>query len=159
MAKSFIDDFNSGMEAWIPEMVKKIQQDFQIDTNAKLQDVSIVKDGEGYILKYELPDKSETNIPTEDKQVWVPATSYTTKDKKTGRRVSRKRKGYTKTVKAEVSNINRSNTAWGETDNAKSSANSAYRVVEMARDFTLGDDLPQFLHSYLSSKGWNVERE
>ena len=158
MAKSFIDDLDSGMEAWIPEMIKKIQQDFQIDTNAKLQDVNIVKNSEGYILKYELPDKSETSIPTEDKQVWVPATSYTTKDKKTGRRVSRKRKGYTKTVKAEVSNINRSNTAGEENDNSKSSANSAYRVVEMARDFTLGDDLPQFLHSYLSSKGWNVER-
>ena len=95
MAKSFIDDLNSGMEAWIPELSKKIQQDFQIDTKAKLQDVSVVKDNEGYTLKYELPDKSETNIPTEDKQVWVPATSYTTKDKKTGRRVSRKRKGYT----------------------------------------------------------------
>ena len=127
MAKSFIDDLNSGMEAWIPELSKKIQQDFQIDTKA-------------------------------NKQVWVPATSYTTKDKKTGRRVSRKRKGYTKTVKVEVSNINRGNTSWGEIDNAKSGANSAYRVVELARDFTLGDDLPQFLHSYLASKGWNVER-
>jgi len=61
-------------------------------------------------------------------------------------------------VKAEVSNINRRNTAGEENDNSKSSANSAYRVVEMARDFTLGDDLPQFLQSYLSSKGWSVER-
>ena len=67
MAKSFIDDLNSGMEAWIPELSKKIQQDFQIDTKAKLQDVSVVKDNEGYTLKYELPDKSETNIPTEYK--------------------------------------------------------------------------------------------
>jgi hypothetical protein len=159
MAKSFIDDLNSGMEAWIPELSKKVQQDFQIDTNAKLKDVSITKDSDGYLLEYSIPDKSETSIPTETKQVWVPPTTYMTKDKKTGRKVTRKRKGYKKTIKVEVSNINRVDSVWGESDNAKSSANSAYRVVELARGYTLGDDLPEFLHSYLSSKGWNVERE
>ena len=37
----FMADLNSGIDAWIPELFKRVQRDFQIDTNAQLEDVSV----------------------------------------------------------------------------------------------------------------------
>jgi|TARA_R110002167_G_scaffold86433_4_gene233979 hypothetical protein len=154
----FMADLNSGIDAWIPELFKRVQRDFQIDTNAQLEDVNIIKEGAGHTLTYSIPDKSKTDIPTEKQQVWVPASTYMAKDKKSGRMVTRKRKGYKKTIEVEVSNINRDSASQQEGDKAKSSANSTYRVVELTKDYMFGDDLPQFLQTYLKSKGWNVGR-
>ena len=159
MAKSFMDSLNSAILAWIPEVSRKIQTDFQVDAGAKLAEVSLSKDGQGFRLDYEIPDKSETNIPTVEQQIWVPASTYVTKDKKTGRRVTRKRKGYMKTIKAEVSNLDRTRAITQEGDKPKSGANSAYRVVELALDYNFGDDFPNFLQTYLKSKGWDIERK
>ena len=159
MAKSFTDDLNNAVLAWIPEVTRKIQTDFQIDTNAELKDVTLIKSGEAFRLEYEIPAKSETNIPTEKQQVWVPASTYMAKDKKSGRMVSRKRKGHSKTINVEVSNTNRNSSMNQQGDKAKSSANSSYRVVELALDYNFGDDLPNFLTTYLKSKGWDIERK
>ena len=40
----FMADLNSGIDAWIPELFKRVQRDFQIDTNAQLEDVNIIKE-------------------------------------------------------------------------------------------------------------------
>ena len=156
--RSFVDDLNSAVLAWIPEVARKIQTDFQVDTNARLQEVSLLKSGEGFRLDYVLPDKEETFIPTTEQKIWVPPTSYMTKDKN-GRRVRRKRKGYMKTVKVEVSNLDRERAIQQQGDKARSSANSAYRVVELALDYNFGEDFPNFLQTYLKSKGWDIERK
>ena len=155
----FMADLNSGIDAWIPELFKRVQRDFQIDTNAQLEDVNIIKEGAGHTLTYSIPDKSKTDIPTEKQQVWVPASTYMAKDKKSGRMVSRKRKGHSKTINVEVSNTNRNSSMNQQGDKAKSSANSSYRVVELALDYNFGDDLPNFLTMYLKSKGWDIERK
>ena len=110
----FMADLNSGIDAWIPELFKRVQRDFQIDTNAQLEDVNIIKEGAGHTLTY--------------------------------------------SIEVEVSNINRDSASQQEGDKAKSSANSTYRVVELTKDYMFGDDLPQFLQTYLKSKGWNVGR-
>ena len=158
MARSLPDDLNSAVLAWIPEVFRKVQTDFQVDTNARLKEVSLIKNGGGFRLDYEIPEKSETFIPTVDQQIWVPPTSYVTKDKN-GRRVRRKRKGYMKTIKAEVSNLDRDRATNQQGGKSKSSANSAYRVVELILDYNFGEDFPNFLQQYLKSKGWDIERK
>jgi len=59
----------------------------------------------------------------------------------------------------EVPNLDRDSAMQQEDGKSKSSANSAYRVVELALDYNFGDELPKFLESFLKSKGWELERK
>ena len=158
MAKSFLNDLNDAIMAWIPKVSEKIQTDFAIDAGAQLKEVSLLPTGNGFLLEYQLPDKSETNIPTQEKEIWVPASKYMATDKKSGRKVTRTRKGHKKKINVEVANLNRDSSAQ-EGDKAKSSSNSSYRVVELATEYCVGSELPNFLESFLKSKGWELERK
>jgi len=159
MAKSFSNDLNDAIMAWIPVVSGKIQNDFAMDAGAKLKEVSLLPEGAGFRLEYQIPDKSETNIPTQEKEIWVPASKYMATDKKSGRKVTRTRKGHKKKINVEVPNLDRDSAMQQEDGKSKSSANSAYRVVELALDYNFGDELPKFLESFLKSKGWELERK
>ena len=118
----------------------------------------MVRSGDGFRMTYVIPHKDQTNIPTTEQIVWIPP-KVTYKKDKSGRIVRKVRKGYSRKQKIEISNLDRERAIVQEGGKPRSSANSSYRVVELVLDYNFGNDFPNFLQTYLKSKGWGIERK
>lgn len=156
MPKSFENDLESALDDWIHEVVEKVQIDFQIDAQTPLRDVALIPEGEGFTFSFILPPREEANIPMQEVTVWVPATTYITRDK-SGRRVRRRQKGYKRKQKVELPSHTQVGVSKKDRTGEFSSAVSRDRIAQLVMSY-MEDDLPDFLVRYFNSRGWDAER-
>ena len=100
--KSFMSEFEAAFQSWLQHLNQKTQTDYQTETGATLEEATLTMKGTtGGTFQFTVPDRKDLNIKTQDQEVWVPATTYATKDKH-GRPTMRKRKGYKRKQKIEL---------------------------------------------------------
>ena len=153
--KSFIDKFDSAVQAWIQEITQKIQVDYASDTGAQLEEVTTTSGSGKSTLSFTVPDASKLNLPTTEVMEWVPATSFAGKDK-SGRPTMKRRKGYQRKRKIELP---KKESFKDGTEAKPSKTGSTQNVYDKIFEYHLGDEFSTFLIKHLSGKDMEVERK
>jgi hypothetical protein len=152
--KSFTDKFDSAVQAWVTEVVQKIQVDYASDTGAQLEEVTTTSGSGKATLSFTVPDSSKLNIPTTEVMEWVPATSFAGKDK-SGRPTMKRRKGYQRKRKLELP---KKESFKDGTEAKPSKTGSTQNVYDKIFEYHFGDEFSNFLIKHLSGQDMKVKR-
>jgi hypothetical protein len=153
--KSVMELLGPAITAWVQHVHSKIQIDYQAETGASLEEITLTSGGQASTLEFRVPDKKEmTGIKTQEKEVWVPATRYPTKDKD-GRLTMRNRKAHKRTQKIEIKDGESSSP---RSDSKPSKTGSAQWVQQKIIDYHFKQDFGDFLATYFSKEGHPAKR-
>ncbi len=149
------DSLSTAITAWAKEIHSKIQTDYQSATGAALEEITLQSGSPDSKIMITIPDREKmTGIKTQEQEVWVPATTYATKDK-SGRPTMRKRKGYKRTQKVEMKDEEGSSP---RPDSKDAQTGSGKWIEEKVLDYHFKDDFVNFLIQHLNGSGHEAKR-
>lgn len=149
--KSILETVSKAIPAWLQHIQGKIQTDYASATGTQLEEITIVGGSGSINLSFSTPDRKKmTGIETQEEDVWVPATTFATKDKD-GRPTMRKRKAHKRKKKTEVKTEESSSP---RADSKPSQTGSDQWVVEKIIDYHFKKDFGDFLIKHLASAGF-----
>ena len=144
--KSITESLEAAITAWKQHIQTTIQTDFQSATGVPLGEVTLAGQGSSSTLEISVPPRKEmTGIKSQEQDVWVPPTTYATKDKN-GRPTMRKRKGYKRKQKIELETEESSSP---RADSKPSQTGTVRWVREKIIDYHFKKDFGNFLAQHL----------